>query len=222
MTPHSEAGNVIVFILIAVVLFGALSFTVMRGSSSGTSMMTNEQAYTSARQIMAYGNDVQQAVRRIGLRGIADTGISFANPIVTAGYDNAACTTPGCRVFDAAGGGLAWVSPSPGLNDGTEWLYTTNQIPGVGATTGAELMLLLRNVPLTVCGKINEIVSFGPVGGPPPQDTSVISLAQFTGAYGATVLDDGTNFIRKRQGCFQGGGTPPTGTYHYFHVLLAR
>lgn len=217
----SEKGNVLVWILISVFFFAGLGFVMSQGSRTSTSGLSNEKVSTYARQIISYGNELKQSVKRLSLGGIGASEISFENPVVGI-YTNANCTQESCKVFSAVGGGLNWISPSAGLNDGTEWLYTTNQIPGVGLGTESEIIALLQNIDLDICNRINSLSGFGPAGGPPPQESDVIDMAPFTGTYGAVVMDDGTYFPSALQGCFEGGGTPAAGTYHYFKVLLSR
>ena len=221
MNTKTESGSAIIWIMIAVFLFAALGFAMMRGGDTGTSMISSERETALARQIVGEGNALQQAAKRISLLGTIDTAISFQNNIDTD-YTNAACGVAKCKVFDPAGGGLGWSILPKDANGGQSWLFTTNRMAGVG-TAGTDLMGLVPNVKLGICNQINKMVGFGPAGGPPPQEANTIDLTKFTGTYGAVDMDDtAAVFEGKLQGCFQGGGTPPTTSYYYFQVLLPR
>lgn len=222
MKKTSQSGSVIIWILIAVTLFAALGFAMMQGSGSNTSMLADESEDTLARQVVADGNNLQQAVRRISLMGTTATAISFENTADTS-YANAACTKAKCKVFDSAGGGVNWTTYSTRTNDGSAWLFTANRINNVGNTGTTDLVAFLPNVKVGICKKINELVGFGTAGANPPQEQNTVDLTKFTGTYGAVVMDDaGSIFEGKLQGCFQGGGTPSNTSYYYFQVLLAR
>ena len=80
------------------------------------------------------------------------------------------------------------------------------------------------DLPLFVCEDINEKLGITNPSGP-PVNNAFGTTAQFTGTY-----DDGSpgllgdngeevNFAGKPAGCFDG---PPSGTYHFYQVLIAR
>lgn len=75
-----------------------------QGSRTSTSGLSNEKIATYARQIISYGNELKQSVKRLSLGGIGASEISFENPVVGT-YANANCTQESCKVFSAVGGG---------------------------------------------------------------------------------------------------------------------
>ena len=67
----SERGNVFIFILLGLVLFAALSFTVARGfRSDTTSQMTDRQAELLATEIITYGQQMERTVNRLRRNGL--------------------------------------------------------------------------------------------------------------------------------------------------------
>ena len=60
----------------------------------------------------------------------------------------------------------------------------------------------------------------------PPIDFDAINYATFTGNFVSSRVIAATGstdyFAGKTEGCFEGDNDPPSGTYHYYRVLLAR
>lgn len=218
---NKERGSVVIMVFIGMLLFAALGFAMMQGSRTSTGMMDQEQARTYARQIVSTGSELKQGIKRLSLRGVQDGALSFESAASGATYVNGGCSAPSCKLFEPAGGGLTPPVTPAQANDGSGWLFTSGEVPGNGNSGVSELIAILPNVNETVCTEINTMVSFGPVGAV-PQENNTVNLAPFTGTYSPTVMDDGIYFSGKTQGCFEGGGTPPVLTYHYYVVLLAR
>lgn len=111
MRRSDQSGNAIIMILIAVVLFGALAYTFMRGAKSGAGNLTAQQAKMSAQELQNFFSSIDRAVQKLRLKGCSENDISFASPNDTAAYvtDNDSATAPpdkSCHVFDANGGGI--------------------------------------------------------------------------------------------------------------------
>ncbi len=215
---NAQSGNVLFYILIAVALLAALSYTLAQSGRGGIGKVNEEKAALYATEIIEYGNILSQAVSQIRLRGYKDTQISFENTKVT-GYTNANCLEDECEIFHINGGGINWTSPPPNANDGSQWLFTVNNIANIG-TSSVDAIMILQNLDLTVCQMLNKKL-YGTTAIPQEEDT--ITLAKFTGTYsGATISDSGNVMAGKNAYCFEGGGTPAAGTYHYYQVLMAR
>lgn len=212
----SEKGSALFFILIAVVLFAALSYAVsnmMRGGmSGGSTSISQEKTNIYAGEVLDYGRTIRQAVQ--GLRisnGCRDTEISFENNI-EAGYTNGVNTD--CQVFHADGANAVWVSPGADINDGSEWLFNGSNIVDEVGTTSADLILVLPNISELVCTEINDVSSIPSIG----TDTT-INFSKFTGSYTAV---ETINFASGNSfGClnFDNGGTDER---FFYQVLIAR
>ncbi len=215
---NNQSGNILFYILIAVALLAALSFTVAQSGRGSMSNLSNEKAALYATEIIEYGNILAQATSQIRLRGYKDTQISFENTKVT-GYTNTNCTEDECEIFHVNGGGINWSAPPKNTNDGTDWLITVNNITNIG-TTSVDLVMLLQNVNLSVCQQINKKL-YGTITIPQEEDT--ITLTKFTGTYsGLSISDSGNVMAGNYAYCFEGNSTPAAGTYHYYQVLIAR
>ncbi len=150
-----QNGNALFLILIAVALFAALSYAVTQSGRGGGSI-DREQAEIQAAQITQFYTSVDTAIYRMQLSGIAETDICFYTGSNDVAYNYAACSDPGNLVFGNSGGGINYVPPPTGANDGTDWYFTgDNRINGL-ASTAYELSVVLENISLEVCNAINK------------------------------------------------------------------
>ena len=103
-----------IFILIGIVLFSALTFTFTRNSRS-PSGISSEDARLYAQQIISYAEKINGAVQNIMLQnGCSGTRVSFKNTSV-AGYEHAPVSPQKCGVFNSTvGGGMNFESPPSG------------------------------------------------------------------------------------------------------------
>ena len=155
---------------------------------------------------------------------------------------------PSCLIFDPQGGGLTYQAPNPRWLDNAnsaqtyfgDWLFSGDIcIPevesgrtGTCATDSSQLELLaiLPYITLDLCRQINTMVKAKVTTGNPPTDQAnawTNGSAEFQGTFGVNPrnLADASpavDIVNSYTGCFQGDGTPPSGTYHFYHVILAR
>lgn len=207
-----EYGNVLFIILIAVALFGALSFTVGNMMRGGTSSISNEQARIAAGEILQYAQAVRETVQMLRIsNGCNDDEISFENDTVT-GYTNAnAPTDNSCHVFHLDGGGLSYRTPPAGITE--NWLFTGANIVDQVGTTDTDLTLILRNLTQNDCDAINASLTI--TAGSDPD----ISFTQFTGNYSAS---NTLNLANSQPiGCltYDNAGNDE---YFFYQVLIAR
>ena len=85
----------------------------------------------------------------------------------------------------------------------------------------ADLIAVLPNISQDLCTAINTNLG---ISSTPGDVTPADITTKFTGSFtkGAALTDAGTVMDGQRSACFQGGGTPAVGTYHFYHVLLVR
>lgn len=227
-----ESGSALVYILIAITLFAALSFAVaqmMRGGGS----TNDELRRLQATEILQFGRSLRSAAQGMEIDGIIDTEISFETATVV-GYANAGCGGDSCKIFSPAGGGMNYSEPvaadwldqsqSAEANFG-QWVFSgDNAVTGVG-TAASDLLVMLPWVTRTLCIEINDLLGVTNPGGTPPQDSGNADVStKFTGTYAASQSIGGGDpeIEGQRAGCFEGAGTPAAGTYHFFQVLIAR
>lgn len=237
---QGERGNVLFYILIAVVLFAALNFVVggmMRGGSAD--MIGEEQAKLYAGEILDYARSVRQAVQQIRIsNGCLDTEIRFVDSLTT-GYGTSVRAQ--CDVFDSQGGDVSYLAPKADWMDASfsaltgyqEYLFSSLvEGVGIGTTTGTssslDLFLFLPYIDLSICNAINEKLGTAHTSGNPPVENADAwhsSFPKFDGTYstGANLrtIGDGQGPFGS-SGCREGGGSPPANSYFFYQVLLPR
>lgn len=166
-------------ILIGIALFAALSYTLTRRSSDGTTTLTASKTELVASEMIAYGQQVQSAVRTLFINGCTDNTISFESTETIGAtawggaplYTNAASpTSKSCHVFYPNGGGLNFAplplaarvngyTPLAGLyRDQYRYFFgaTVNFVTGAAGGTSPEITMWGTHITDDVCNKINQ------------------------------------------------------------------
>lgn len=228
MNRSHEQGNILWFILIAVVLLAGLTAVISRGGSSVEQSGDIEQLRLQASHLMRYAKSIETAVQEMQLRGVSENDISFENNITATDYTNAGCTDSGCMIFDVGGAGLTYRNFE---NISTQdWIFTgannvgtaSGPVGTTGAGTGNDLVMLLPGISSQLCIQINRDLDIG-TPGTIPEDQTGIATTEFTGAFpgGAAVILDGDpapfELDMQNAGCFTAGATN-----YFYYVVLAR
>ena len=227
---NTERGSVLMWIFIAVALFGALSFTVAKIGSGGNTQMT-ERARIFATDLIQYAAAIQRSVRVMRIDGVDESELCFhtANWGHTDYEFNPPCATLSNRVFDSTGGSVRFQTTtaqwydkdaSP-ANDANEWVFTSSyEITDVGITANADLIMATAPVRLDICEQINLLAGYSSETPPTVANGTYNTMAtnEFTGTYaGGNVL---ASIGRERcVGESNGGGIDH---YIYYKVILAR
>ena len=247
MQNHNpQSGNVLFYILIAVVLLAALSYAVSNSGRGSGAAINEERANLIASEIIEYAGVVANAVSQLRLRGCQDTEINFENLIVSGSTNTLAPADNSCDVFHLNGGGVQWKNPDAAWLDTSvstsedeyeQTLYTAKTcIENIGkgydgcqseGQSSAELIMAMSYLKKEICISINNKLGIGIKDAAPPL---IINQAwasggrkfvgtNFTG--GVRLRDSGTTFEGKPAGCFESNTYPVTG-YHFYRVLIAR
>lgn len=229
--PHknkiAESGNVLWFILLAVVLLASLTFVMTRSGSNVDQSGDLERLRIEIGESLRYLKGIEAAIQQMRLQGIGERQISFQNG---AAFPNTQCTTNDCRIFHVNGGGQTYIVPSTTLGTATDWVFTAANNVGttagpIGTTaagTGNDLLAVLPNVTQAACRQFNR--ELNDLTAIPIDETGIITTL-FNGTYPASlnILDgDATPFELNRvpAGCFQ--TTDSSGAYFFYYTLLAR
>ncbi len=238
-----QHGSAFFIILIAIMMFGMLSYAVSQGSRSGASSLNKEQLQIAAQEISDFGNTFAKSVQTLRLRGCTAEQISFESMPV-AGNENPVSPSDGsCDVFSLAGGKATYTPPSSnwlntadmGKDGYQEWFFTNRScIPGVG-TGGAscgnasemEIIMVLPWVRQDLCDAYNKYVGWRNYETDPIPGEA--GTAYNYGEKVDGVFQNGSNINTwdnmmnaDRTLCFRGAGSEPDGGYHIYFVLLAR
>jgi len=236
--PHieQERGNALVIILIAVVLFAALSFAVSGGLRGGNKA-DDENLAVKSTQILEYARTIKAAINQMQLlNDCSDTDISFTHPAWGhTDYDHTPATDIDCQVFHDDGGGVTWQSSAGTLSDLPWEFISDHRVHGVGTTESSdgntsdrELLMALPGLSADMCDAINDQLGHGfssiPIDGGAMIDGSLI---RFSGTYGTNENISGdpsstcpNPLCYKSSGCFQ---EEDINEYYIFYkVLIAR
>lgn len=211
-----QRGNILFLILLAIILFAALTYAVNSGTRGGGKDAGGEKAKSAASTIVNHSTLMQQTVNRLMLtNGCKESELSFEDTYDT-GYTNNARADGSCKLFDPAGGGLeypvpdeSWLDPSwksvePAFYG--KWFFFSavcvNYLGGPGGCSGNglltdnDLVVFLPFVTKSVCQSINDSL-----GIPPRSDGNPVMN-------GGDVLDFGN--LYKFRGAFSGWGSNVT------------
>lgn len=234
---RTQSGNALFYVLIAVIMLGALTYAVTQTSRGGGSSLSNERASLYASEILDYAGSIASAYSQLRLRGCTAAEISFQNSVLT-GHAQSAHNNPSapasrkCHIFDPAGGGVApRMPPEEALSEtatAMEIITTELDIEGVGTnctTNCAELSLVMLPIDEAACKKINDMVSVDNPSNLPPADAiSYDNFGVFTGgnSWDRDVVTANTALQGKQAACIQDTDQLPAVVYVFYKVLAAR
>lgn len=189
----NQSGNVLFLILIAVVLFAALSYAVTSSQRGGGTSISKDKAKANAAALLQYGTTLRNAVMRVKIsNGCTDYTLDFSNPVfmqlngallMIANSDAPSNKT--CHIFDTMGGNANPTianqdSIDRNLNIYATWpkyghyLINLLQLRGVGTDGPAgtasanDIVLWLDRVDKETCIAINDLVGVSNPSGNPP------------------------------------------------------
>ncbi|MCK6417661.1 MAG: hypothetical protein L6Q57_01830 [Alphaproteobacteria bacterium] len=162
MKHSCQSGSALVYVIIAIALFAALSFTLARQTdNSEAGALSQERADLYATQILNYAAQAKGAVDRMIWGGSTIAGLEFLLP-GEAGYDEAANSDNIHKVFHPEGGGL-----NPGMLN-ADYVAQEDAAPPPGwymgrfnnidwtNTSATDIILTAYQINAAVCAKINE------------------------------------------------------------------
>jgi hypothetical protein len=152
----SERGNALFLILIAVVLFAALSYAITQSNrSSGNA--SNETNLIASSTVTQYPAAIRTGITRMMLRGAGVSDLLFNPPSAYVG------TT--YEVFHPSGGGVVYQNVDPntvesviptGTNATQNWYFPKAKVvTDIGTTTG-DVVAILTRVKTGICNQINQ------------------------------------------------------------------
>lgn len=232
-----ESGNVIFFILLAIVLIGLVTVAIRSTGSDGANI-DKETLIIRASEIKQYAQELERGVRYIIQNGASEEDIRFAHPDANADYGDIN-TNSKYQLFHRTGGGATYRLPATGIQIGglQGWeFYGHSHAPYIGSNNSpaADLIAVLPDVTKQLCEKINEMNGFD--AGTQPVDTGAgngcvksSDAQRFDDAnqYSAIPNEmDETTFIDRNSGNEKEAPEAcvlcDDGTYNVYHVLYAR
>ncbi len=211
-TRRTERGNALFLILIAVVLFAALSFAITQSNRSTGSSAGEETNTVSGSNITQYASAIRTGLTRMLVKGVTLDDVKFDTPS-DAGYT----TTPTMQVFHPQGGAVVFSSPDANLvNTGGKWVYFMAPVKDMGTST-TDAVAVLTDVKKGICQQINRQVG---LPAPAVLATTISASALAALVYAtpsANTFDLGTT-PNKPYGCF----LDSNGKSNYMHVMAEQ
>jgi hypothetical protein len=229
-STNTQSGNILVYILGAIILIGLLTIMV-KGSSTPGSGIDREALEIRVAEVQQYGNELERAVAYVLRNGYSETDIRFAHPNHDSTYGDIT-DDPARQIFAREGGGATWRDNETDIQAiDTDWVFNgdnriINPAGGVGTLNAYELIAFLPNVKQDFCLALNKKANVdNPSNNPPDAETPFNITSVFSGVFATAAgnfLDSDLTGVPPLEACYEGSGTPPAGTYHYYRVLLAR
>jgi len=225
-----EHGNVLFLVLIAVILFAALSYAVT--SSSRTQANKPKGIDTvGAAELNQYPATVRMATMSMRIEGTDVEALEFNPP---ANFSSLTSTDIG--VFHPEGGGASYQAAASNLmasnNQGTWHFNAEFEIDNIGMNIGSDfagndIIAFLPGVRQGICTEINDKIDITTAVPNTNADFSTSYTKDMDDAYTSpsaeiiigTAGSNGTGGLTGQPfGCFQNNG----GEYVYYQVLLER
>ncbi len=230
---HTETGNVLFLILIAVALFAALSYAVTQTTRNEAGSSDNETALINSSQLIQYPTSVRASILRMMLGGVPIENLEFNSP---SQFDT--LTSPSVGVFHPNGGGATFIQAPVGFIDPNftmvppVWKYTGSmEVKNIGTSSpgsfdGNELIMWIFGLDATLCNKINEEIGITADGSTAALFSNLIIdyNNDYTPGPENIVIGDATfgteEFDGVPYGCLK---VSPTGVFNiYYHVIVER
>lgn len=224
----NQSGNILVYILGAILLMGLLIIMV-KGSSTPGSGIDKEALLIRVSEVQNYGQELERAVAYIMRNGHSEADIRFAYPGAASAYGDIT-SDPTRQVFATAGGGATYREPPTDIQIApADWIFTSgNTVLNVGSHCASaecmDLIAILPNVSKEFCVRINDKAGVVNIAGDPPEDSGTSSTGNLyvgTFVYGNIIADTAQYLSGKTEACYESTSNPPAG-YYYYRVLYAR
>lgn len=234
-----QSGNVLFLILIAVVLFAALSYVVTQSTRTNAGSTESEKAQLNASQMINFVTLLKTAVTRMLLvNGCSETQLNFTNDVyvTTAGVhlmtNNPTSPLDGrCNVFDPRGGFVSPLFPPPEALAPSSTIYQPGhgymrviQILGIGTdgTTGTvsanDLVFVQANISKPTCVAINKLLGVSNPGGDAPTFDAT-GWTNFNSSFASAGLVNTSELVGRHMFCAY---SPLSSVYAFVTVVLER
>lgn len=235
----AERGNILFLILLAVILFAALSYAVTSSTKGGEGKTaSSEKVPLLAARLMERGALVANTVQRMMLvSGVPDYGFDLRPP----GHGwTTQCATNACRIYNAQGGGIPSFETTAEMYDttiGTSAYYlagswTSNgkpsvvRIKGVGTEAAGDVVIVFEGMNRAVCEEINRRVGLSntypldPAAGV-QYAPSTAAVPEPTVSTNSDIGDEVPELIGRTEFCLRNGNFSGK-EFNYVKVLIPR
>jgi len=160
-TSDSESGNVLVYVLIAVVLFGSLSFALSRQThNAGTAELDDAKMEFYASEIIGYSAQAQSVIDQMMITGSSIGDLNLVKP------DDASFSIypHGHKVYHPQGGGLDIKSLPEAVTVSKEsedpgWYITSSINVEWTKSTSTDVILTAYQISKPLCALLNDKIT---------------------------------------------------------------
>ena len=223
------SGNAFVYILIACVLLGALTYSLSRSYNTGGAAkdLDDTRALIAADSILAYAGNAANVITQLDQTGVSDDEIVFTIPS-DAAFNNAPTTE---KLFHPDGGGLNY-KPLP--KDAIDQDLTGNPVAGyyIGRfnntewtpSTTNDIIFTAWGIRREVCAALNKKL-LGSATIPtelnlPQMRRTMVDAIYHSGANADATAAGCPSCDGKPSLCMRTGGVPYV--YAFYSILVAR
>lgn len=233
---HSQRGNILFLILLAVVLFAALTYAVTSTMRGGGKDASKETLGTEVSKIENFGLQVRIALGRMNAGGYQPWQIDFSKANFSTATGNATCTTSACKLHDPGGGGIAgYVIPQNMWGDASvcssvstwvgRYYFRNASVKGIGIDDKTDLLLVYPGVSKSLCTAINDKHGVTNPAGDPPYAVAASPIT-YTGTFtqeidvnaAVSLGNQEPSIANKQMFC----SLVTAGCYYVYYVLLER
>ena len=194
ITRTPQRGNILFIILLAVVLFAALTFAINSSMRGGGKDASKESLGTEVNKIENFGLQVRTALQRMtNIGGYQFWQLDFSKANFSTATSNATCTTSACKLHDPAGGGIGgFVIPQNMWGDASvcssvstwvgRYYFRNASVKGLGIDDKTDLLLVYPGVSKALCTAINDKYGVTNPGGDPPYAVAASPIT-YTGTF---------------------------------------
>lgn len=225
----NRSGNALFIILIAVALFGALSYAITQSNKGGMGGLSKEDARLKAAEIIQYAQSVGRAKMNMRMSNGCDAEeISFHHTgWGHTDYQHGPVLSDECNIYHSEGGDLTFQKTPPiGVNDGSDYMFTADAVNAIFITPSfANLSFMVFHVTDDVCKAINHELGLDkelPVlGSYLDTPTPNVTLYNGTFAFKAKIAGPNgdctdTSLCEIKTGCFTEAGGGQSNVFFYY------
>lgn len=160
---RADSGNAFLYVLIAIILFGALMFAISRSSDrdGSTSELDESRAKVAANEILGYASSVMNAITQMQASAAQNSELDFILPD-DANFNTDTPANPNIRkLFHPSGGGLNYKPlPTDAVEDDganpppAYYVGRFNTIEWTPSTT-PDIVFVAYKIKTSVCEEIN-------------------------------------------------------------------
>lgn len=158
---RSQAGNALIYVLIALALIGTLTVLITnQGEYADSENLSDEEAELHALDLIQYAAAAQNVIDTMSMTGTGFSEFSFINPTSATAFNTAPHIH---KVYHPQGGGLNYEDIDSSVNplflSNTGWQFSTGTNVGWTPSGVDDILFSAVDIAEIVCGKINEKIT---------------------------------------------------------------